>query len=141
MVWRDGLTLSAFEKNLERGGLPSVFASMGMFSPRRMSPPLICALVAVVGGIVAGSSAVHGLQTNHYGPIESPSLFARAEAGGLADAEGSGNPQLAATRCDQCSERDLGYRWATLAAVREPVQCPNDSWAFRRGCLDYVGGI
>ncbi|MES2494502.1 MAG: hypothetical protein V4618_00165 [Pseudomonadota bacterium] len=117
------------------------FASMGMFSPRRMSPPLMCALVAVVGGIVAGSSAVHGLEPNRYGPIEPPSLFGRAEASGLADMPDAGNEQMVAARCDECSERDLGYRWAVLAAVRQSVQCPSDSWAFRRGCLDYVGGI
>lgn len=109
--------------------------------PRRMSPPLLCALAAIVGGIIAGGTAVHGLRLNRYGPIDPPSLFAPAEAGELTETTEAPDEPSAAARCDQCSERDLGYRWAALAAVHEPGQCPNDSWAFRRGCLDYVGGI
>ncbi|KQX19653.1 hypothetical protein ASD39_14020 [Sphingomonas sp. Root50] len=108
-----------------------------------MSPSLLCALAAVVGGVTAGGSAVHGLRLNHYGPIDPPSLFAPAEAGEpfeAADAADGAGDAMTATRCDQCSERDLGYRWAALAAVRLPGECPGDSWAFRRGCLDYVGG-
>nr|WP_047168715.1 hypothetical protein [Sphingomonas sp. Y57] len=106
-----------------------------------MSPLLLCALAAITGGITAGAAAVHGLRLNRYGPVEPPSLFTPAEAGTPSDAAGAPDELLSAARCDQCSERDLGYRWAILAAVREATQCPNDSWAFRRGCLDYVGGI
>jgi hypothetical protein len=73
--------------------------------------------------------------------MEPPSLFAPAEAGEPSETDDTPDDLLSAARCDQCSERDLGYRWAVLAAVHEPGQCPNDSWAFRRGCLDYVGGI
>lgn len=108
-----------------------------------MSPPLLCALAAVMGGVTAGAAAVHGLRPNRYGPIEPPSLFARAEAGEPSEtaySDDAGSDPMTAARCDQCSERDLGYRWAALAAIRLPGQCPNDSWAFRRGCLDYVGG-
>lgn len=114
---------------------------MKTLSPRRLSPPLLCALVAVMGGITAGGAAVHGLRQNSYGVTEPPSLFARAEAGTPTAASDDSGDSMAAARCDQCSERDLGYRWAALAAVRLPGQCPNDSWAFRRGCLDFVGGI
>ncbi|MHA3791429.1 hypothetical protein ACX0MU_07200 [Rhizorhabdus wittichii] len=111
-------------------------------SPRRMSPLLLCLFAAMTGGITAGAVAVHGLRPNRYGPIEPPSLFAPAQAGAPSDAAADApDGLLSAARCDQCSERDLGYRWAALAAVHEPAQCPNDSWAFRRGCLDYVGGI
>jgi hypothetical protein len=114
---------------------------MRLPSPRRISPPLLCALAAVMGGVTAGGAAVHGLRLNRYGPIEPPALFAPAEAGEISDTADAASDPMTAARCDQCSERDLGYRWAALAAVSLPGQCPNDSWAFRRGCLDYVGGI
>ncbi|MBO9378301.1 hypothetical protein GG804_16145 [Sphingomonas histidinilytica] len=106
-----------------------------------MSPLLLCMFAAMTGGITAGAVAVHGLRPNSYGPMEPPSLFAPAEAGEPSETDDTPDDLLSAARCDQCSERDLGYRWAVLAAVHEPGQCPNDSWAFRRGCLDYVGGI
>lgn len=112
---------------------------------RRLSPPLICATVALGGGLIAGTATVHGLHQNPYGSYDGPSLFARADAatfgpedrrGTLGGYESSDTPE----QCDQCSERDLGYRWAALAAIRLPDQCPSDSWGFRRGCLDFVGG-
>lgn len=107
---------------------------------RPVTPPLLCAAAAVIGGVAAGATAVHGLHLNRYGPTEPPSLFAPAEAAVPTDVGQEGEQEVAA-RCEHCSERDLGYRWAALASVRLPGQCPNDSWAFRRGCLDYVGGI
>lgn len=112
---------------------------------RRLSPPLLCAVGALVGGLFAGTATVHGLHPRSYGPAEVPSLFARADAATFGSEDGRGslggyeNADSAAA-CDQCSERDLGYRWAALAAVRLPDQCPGDSWGFRRGCLDFVGG-
>lgn len=107
---------------------------------RPVTPTLLCAAAAVIGGVAAGGAAVHGLRPNRYGPAEPPSLFARAEAAAPTDTGPDGELDVAA-RCNDCSERDLGYRWAALASVRLPGQCPHDSWAFRRGCLDYVGGI
>lgn len=141
MVWREGLTPSLSMKKIGTGGRPYRFAAMRPLSPRRLSPPLLCALAAVVGGVTAGGAAVHGLRQNSYGMVDPPSLFARAEAGVPTPADEESADTMAAALCDQCSERDLGYRWAALAAIRLPGQCPNDSWAFRRGCLDFVGGI
>ena len=117
---------------------------------RRLSPPLICMIAALAGGLIAGIATVHGLYARAYGPTEVSSLFARADAATFGPEDGRGrldggygdggyDPDTAA-QCDQCSERDLGYRWAALAAIRLPDQCPSDSWGFRRGCLDFVGG-
>lgn len=128
-------------KKSERAGADTVFAAMRPLPFRRLSPPLLCALAAIVGGVTAGGAAVHGLRQNSYGMVDPPSLFARAEAGVPTSTDGERGETLAAARCDECSERDLGYRWAALAAIRLPGQCPNDSWAFRRGCLDFVGGV
>lgn len=122
-----------------------VLAAMRKLAPRRLSPPLICALAALVGGVLAGTATVHGLHQRGYGPDDTPSLFAAADAATFGAEDGRGTlagyeNADAAAPCDQCSERDLGYRWAVLAAVRLPDQCPGDSWGFRRGCLDFVGG-
>ena len=102
-------------------------------SSRQLTLPVICALLATIGGLLGGATAVHGLHQNEYGPIGAPALLGQ-------------HPDDAATApssngCEGCSERDLGYRWATLADVRSSADCPDDSWGFRRGCLDYTGGI
>lgn len=118
--------------------------------PRRLSAPLVCALVAITGGLLAGTVTVNGLHEKAYGPPDAPSLFggsAHAATFGPEDGRGTledgdgGYGSDSAAPCGQCSERDLGYRWAALAAIRLPSQCPSDSWGFRRGCLDFVGGV
>jgi hypothetical protein len=110
---------------------------------KNLSPAALCALIAAVGGLIAGSAAVHGLRENQYGPLDPPALISRdGRATAYADEAGYGGYETsAAAGCDGCSERDLGYRWAIMAEVRRPDQCPHDSWGFRRGCLDYTGGV
>jgi hypothetical protein len=93
-------------------------------------------MAALGGGLLAGGSAVHGLRQKSYGPIDPPTLVTRDGRQPHDD----GAPTVEAIGCEHCSERDLGYRWAMLEAVRSPDQCPDDSWGFRRGCLDYTGG-
>lgn len=100
---------------------------------RNPTPFTLCAFVAAIGGLLGGTTAVHGLHQKQYGPPHPPTLFSQAaDAGGNADNSASG--------CAGCSERDLGYRWASLAQVRSAEDCPNDSWGFRRGCVDYTNG-
>lgn len=105
------------------------------------SPPALAvtAFAAVLGGTLAGVATVDGLTQRSYGPAEGVSLFARAEASTIHS--GSADPGFDNSDCAECSERDRGYRWAVLASVRYPDQCPVDSWGFRRGCLDFVGGM
>ena len=109
---------------------------------KRLSPPALCALVAIAAGSVAGASAVHGLKQNSYGPPDPPALFGRHTGVSTPDDAGDYRAEQGlAMTCQGCSERDLGYRWAVLAEIRTPDQCPDDSWGFRRGCLDYAGGV
>ncbi len=105
------------------------------------SPPALAvtAVAAVLGGTLAGLATVDGLTQRTYGPVGDVSLFSRAEASTIDDAVPS--DARAPSDCFDCSERDRGYRWAVLASVRYPDECPADSWGFRRGCLDFVGGI
>jgi hypothetical protein len=110
---------------------------------KRLSPLTLCALAATVGGLLSGATAVHGLRQNSYGPIDAPSLITPNPDSDYSDGTPSdgGYGDRGAAGCGDCSERDLGYRWATLAGVRASAECPNDSWGFRRGCLDYTGGV
>ncbi len=105
------------------------------------SPPALAvtAVAAVLGGTLAGVATVDGLSQRSYGPVDGISLFSRAEASTIGSSSAAGGSDDVG--CAECSERDRGYRWAVLASVRFPDQCPVDSWAFRRGCLDFVGGI
>jgi hypothetical protein len=103
----------------------------------RLSPPALCALTAAVGGLLIGATAVHGLRQNPYGPLDPPMLIRND-----VTSDGHGGYAVSGTAgCRDCSERDLGYRWATLTQVSASDQCPEQSWGFRRGCLDYTGGI
>lgn len=110
---------------------------------------MLCALGALAGGLLSGAATVHGLRENSYGPANPPAMV-RADGrdrvslqdgsfGGYQSDNAGG--EAVSAGCHECSERDLGYRWAALAAVRLPGQCPSDSWGFRRGCLDFVGGV
>jgi len=105
------------------------------------SPPALAltAVAAVLGGTLAGVATVDGVTQHRYGPVDGISLFAPAEASTISST--SVNGESSEADCTECSERDRGYRWAVLASVRSPDQCPVDSWNFRRGCLDFVGGI
>lgn len=107
----------------------------------RLSPPAWCALIAAIGGLLSGATAVHGLRQNQYGPSNPPSLIQNSAVVYESVYTNGGHAEGSTTDCQGCSERDLGYRWATLAQVHSSDQCPNDSWGFRRGCLDYTGGI
>ncbi len=131
-----------FTKKMGTAAVTSRFAAM-VTRFKYLSAPAWCALIAAVGGLLGGTTAVHGLQQNHYGPENPTALFApRDDMITAQDSYGNGGYETRnAEGCQGCSERDLGYRWATLAAVRSSDQCPNDSWGFRRGCLDYTGGV
>lgn len=111
-----------------------------LWSSWRSLPALaVTAVAALLGGAAAGLATVDGLSQRTYGPSESVSLFSRADASMIENGP-SGGPREPSD-CFDCSERDRGYRWAVLASIRYPDQCPADSWGFRRGCLDFVGGI
>lgn len=119
--------------------MPDSIRLMAMSTLLNHVPPMaLCAVVALCGGLIGGASAVHGLRTNSYGPLDPPALITHGDEPGYAPAS---SDQETSVRCDDCSERDLGYRWAVLQAVRSSAECPNDSWSFRRGCLDYTGGV
>ena len=110
---------------------------------KTLSPAASCALIAALGGLVGGGTAVHGLKQNRYGPPDPPALIGNTGSRAAAADEESygGYGASTAAECDGCSERDLGYRWAAMTEVRSPDQCPHDSWGLRRGCLDFTGGI
>lgn len=84
-------------------------------------------------------ATVGGLHQKSYGasPIASSAGYRTASTDPTTESYGG---YEGSAGCAQCSERERGYKWAVLATVRYPEQCPGDSWDFRRGCLDFVGG-
>ena len=109
-------------------------------SPNKVSPALCCGFAATIGGLIGGITAVHGLGQNRYGPLHPPALINSQPTVDSAEDGDDGYGDTRTSVCTGCSERDLGYRWAIMTSVSRPDQCPEDSWGFRRGCLDYVGG-
>jgi hypothetical protein len=77
----------------------------------------------------------------HYGQADAVS---RPPDRNLAAQEPSTVEQASASDCDGCSERDLGYHWASVRQVSSVSDCPMESWDFRRGCVAYMrdtGGV
>lgn len=93
----------------------------------RYSPLLISAAIAVGGGLLGGATAVHGLRLNSYGDPSLPKPEIRAAAYNPDD-----------NGCADCSDRTMGFNWASVRGIRSPADCPDDSWNFRRGCVDYA---
>lgn len=101
---------------------------------QRISSPIFVTLLSISAGVVAGTTTVHGLSQQRYGPADA---FVRADTP-------PSSQSLSAENCDSCSERDLGYHWASVQQLRSIADCPEDSWDFRRGCVAYMhdtGGV
>ncbi|MDB5685450.1 MAG: hypothetical protein JWR77_39 [Rhizorhabdus sp.] len=101
---------------------------------QRFSSPIFITLLSISAGVVAGTTTVHGMSPQGYGPGGS---VIQRDSGAAA-------PSLAADSCDSCSEHDLGYHWASVQQLGSVADCPDDSWDFRRGCVAYMrdtGGV
>jgi len=103
-------------------------------SSHRVSSAMVTILLSIAAGVVAGTVTVHNLSPRSYGPADAI----------VRDSVAASSPSLAAESCDDCSERDLGYHWASLQQLRSIADCPDGSWDFRRGCVAYMrdtGGL
>lgn len=67
-------------------------------------------------------------------------VAARVTVGGaeLAAYEAEVAPTALADGCIQCSERDLGYRWASAQRIASSSACGDQSWGFRSGCVTWL---
>ncbi len=95
---------------------------------RRFALPAAFTIAALGAGLAGGTATVRGMETSRYGMTAPP----------LVPASDDSATSIA---CDGCSEHDLGYRWAMARQVASSTDCPNDSWDFRRGCVDYMRGL
>ena len=43
-----------------------------------------------------------------------------------------------ADACSDCSDFDLGYRFAAARKLRSTTDCMDYSWSYQRGCLAYL---
>jgi hypothetical protein len=110
-------------------------------SLRTFSAPMVFGAISLTAGIIGGATTVHGLAPMHYGQADAVS---RPPDRNLAAQEPSTVEQASASDCDGCSERDLGYHWASVRQVSSVSDCPMESWDFRRGCVAYMrdtGGV
>lgn len=109
---------------------------MPIFSLKPWSPLIQCTLIALAGGLIGGTATVQGMRSHSHGTTHHPAWTSPNEFAAMDDDRSA----AFTSGCGSCSERDLGYRWAMLASVRQSSQCPDDSRDFRRGCLDFAGG-
>lgn len=115
---------------------------MSNTSFRPISAPVIFVAMSLTLGIAGGTSTVHGLAPTPYGQTDGAGrLPDRVHA---TEAESPPVEQASAVDCDGCSERDLGYHWASVRQVSSVSDCPMESWDFQRGCVAYMrdtGGV
>ncbi|TVV72478.1 hypothetical protein [Sphingomonas solaris] len=108
------------------------------------------ALTVVAGaalGLFGGNATIAGMApppTNTVAgqPYEASGLDPADNATGPA-AYADANPEMAryariADACDDCSDYDLGFRFAAARHVRESAQCMDFTWSYQRGCLAWL---
>jgi hypothetical protein len=112
----------------------------------RLSMPVILTFLSLTGGVIGGTTAVHGLAPNSYGP-SAPTLIHHTPSDANSygyDSESEPTQVATYEDCQGCSERDRGYHWASLQRIGSIADCPMDSWDFQRGCVAYMrdaGGV
>lgn len=114
---------------------------MSNISFRTFSAPLMFAAVSLTAGIFGGTTTVRGLAPIPYGQADAASRLPKPIP--ATDDETAPDEQASAN-CDGCSERDLGYHWASVRQISSGTDCPMESWDFRRGCVAYMrdtGGV
>lgn len=105
-------------------------------------PPLIwkLAIAIVVGlgaGTVGGQSVIAGMAP----PIVSSSSYPVDKDYASATDESAvdhADYRRVADACADCSDFDLGYRFAAARQLRSTSECADYSWSYQRGCLAYV---
>ncbi|SDC11284.1 hypothetical protein SAMN05444678_101382 [Sphingomonas sp. YR710] len=115
---------------------------MSNISFRTFSAPMVFVALSLTAGIFGGTATVHGLAPIPYGQADAASRQPKAIA--ATDDETAPGEQASAADCDGCSERDLGYHWASVRQISSGTDCPMESWDFRRGCVAYMrdtGGV
>ncbi|WP_156678616.1 hypothetical protein [Sphingomonas profundi] len=96
-------------------------------------------------GTVAGQATIAGMappiapRTSLPDRLDAP---AEGEVYG-PDRYADANPDLAdqariADACEDCSDYDLGYRFAAARHLRTTADCMDYSWSYQRGCLAYL---
>jgi hypothetical protein len=109
--------------------------------------PIIWKLaLAVAVGLGAGTFGGQAVIAGMAPPaISLPSYpIDRSDGGYYADAIDSAGASEAvdyrqiADACSDCSDFDLGYRFAAAKRLRSTADCMDYSWSYQRGCLAYL---
>jgi hypothetical protein len=79
------------------------------------------ATLSIVFGTALGNEAVSGMT------LPETSTVTGADYGRASPAS-----------CVECSDYDMGYRWASLQGVTDSDECASDNWSFARGCRAFL---
>jgi hypothetical protein len=87
-----------------------------------------------IAGLFGGQATIAGLVQ----PTR-PATIGRALAppDQLPEIADAGYARIA-DACDDCSDYDLGYRFAAARQVRQSAECMDFSWSYQRGCLAWL---
>ncbi len=102
--------------------------------------------VAMIVGIAVGTIGGQATVGSLIQPAIRPARIAPEPLGSAPytpDNFADANPERAryariAAACDNCSDYDLGYRFAASSQLRATADCMDYSWSYQRGCLAYL---
>lgn len=86
---------------------------------------LATAIVAAICGTVMGNDAVSGMEMS-------------GNSAAYGSDEAHATAATSAATCVDCSDYDMGYRWASAQSVRSVEECASDNWSFSRGCRAFI---
>jgi hypothetical protein len=98
------------------------------------------ALAIVIGlgaGTVGGQSVIAGMAPT---PVSLPAYPIADDYGGSMPEPVTDDVDYrrVAEGCANCSDFDLGYRFAAARHLRSSAGCTDYSWSYQRGCLAYL---
>lgn len=116
-----------------------------------MRPVIIQTTFSIVAGaalgLLGGNATLAGvapppMRTIADRPYQAATPGSRGAALGPA-AYADANPEMAryahiADDCADCSDYDLGFRFAAARQVRDSAQCMDFTWSYQRGCLAWL---
>ena len=95
-------------------------------------------------GALSGQATIAGMPSPAAAGISSAGLEEPAPGSAYGpNSYSAANPALAdyariAAACENCSDYDLGYRFAASRRLRTTAECMDYSWSYQRGCLAYL---
>jgi hypothetical protein len=101
----------------------------------------ITVVVGTIAGLVGGQATTAGLvqpalAVRHL-DLDSGKEGGGPERGGEARTVDAEQARIASA-CEDCSDYDLGFRFAASRHLTTTSECMDYSWSYQRGCLAYL---